>query len=73
MLITERSITTTRTQPAPRTIARRAARLEINRFLRALARLTSKAGDRQAWLLLALVMLPLIGMVRNFMTYGFER
>ena len=87
MLITEHSIPNTRNaspsrttssrslaQPATppsRTIARPNA--QVKTATANILRLMSKAGDRQSWLLLALVMLPVIGMIRNFMTYGFER
>jgi hypothetical protein len=30
-------------------------------------------GDRQSWLLLGLVLIPVIGAIYNFMTYGFIR
>jgi hypothetical protein len=80
MLITERPITNTHKRTPAHTVTRtdtlaprRAAALEIKRFVAAALKLAARAGDRQAWLLLALVMLPLIGMIRNFMTYGFER
>jgi hypothetical protein len=33
----------------------------------------STLGDRQSWLLLGLVLIPVIGAVYNFMTYGFVR
>ncbi len=33
----------------------------------------SKAGDRQSWLLLGLILIPVIGMIRNFMAFGFDR
>ena len=87
MLITEHSIPNTRNAspsrttssrslaqpaiPSSRTIARPA--VQVKTATANILRLMSKAGDRQSWLLLALVMLPVIGMIRNFMTYGFER
>jgi hypothetical protein len=33
----------------------------------------SALGDRQSWLLLGLVLIPVVGAVYNFMTYGFVR
>ncbi len=33
----------------------------------------SALGDRQSWLLLGLVLIPVVGAVLNFMTYGFVR
>ena len=30
-------------------------------------------GDRQSWLLLALVLIPVFGAILNFTTYGFNR
>ncbi len=30
-------------------------------------------GDRQSWLLLALVLIPVFGAIHNFITYGFAR
>jgi hypothetical protein len=33
----------------------------------------AKLGDRQSWLLLGLILIPVIGAVHNFMTYGFDR
>jgi hypothetical protein len=33
----------------------------------------AKLGDRQSWLLLGLILIPAIGAVHNFMTYGFDR
>lgn len=89
MLITEHTIPNTRNLPSSRTAQQpKLKRIAQQRtvqpqtvqptlewrvvFANAL-KLMSKAGDRQSWLLLALVMLPVIGMIRNFMTYGFER
>ena len=82
MLITEHSIPNTRSatssrtvaqqpNPSSRTVARPA--VEIKTATASVLNLMSKAGDRQSWLLLALVLLPIIGMIRNFVTYGFER
>ena len=33
----------------------------------------STLGDRQSWLLLGLVFIPIIGAIYNFLTYGFVR
>ena len=33
----------------------------------------SALGDRQSWLLLGLVLIPVVGAIFNFMTYGFVR
>jgi hypothetical protein len=33
----------------------------------------AKLGDRQSWLLLALILIPVFGAIHNFMTYGFTR
>jgi hypothetical protein len=82
MLITEHSIPNTRNtlssrmvaqqpNPSSRTIPHPTSQAKT--ATSNVAKLMSKAGDRQSWLLLALVLLPIIGMVRNFMTYGFER
>ncbi len=79
MLITEHSIPNTRNtgpsrtaqQPKPERTAQ--PTLEWRAAAANALKLMSKAGDRQSWLLLALVMLPVIGMIHNFMTYGFER
>jgi hypothetical protein len=38
-----------------------------------LFRKLSALGDRQSWLLLGLVFIPVVGAVLNFMTYGFVR
>jgi hypothetical protein len=86
MLITERSPHNThasvRVQTATRTlenpfrgIARRsnAQPIQTKIGVANLIQLLSKLGDRQAWLLLALVMIPVIGMIRNFLAFGFER
>jgi hypothetical protein len=86
MLITERSPHNThasvRVQAATRTLDNpfRGVTRRINQqaiqtktVLANLAQLLSKLGDRQAWLLLALVMIPVIGMIRNFFAFGFER
>jgi hypothetical protein len=35
--------------------------------------LLSKAGDRQSWLLLGLVLIPVVAAIRNFMAFGFDR
>jgi hypothetical protein len=35
--------------------------------------LLSSLGDRQSWLLLGLVLIPVVGAVLNFITYGFVR
>jgi hypothetical protein len=69
MLITERSIPNARTAPHQRT----QKPLETKAIVAQASSLLSKAGDRQSWLLLALVMLPVIGMIRNFLAFGFER
>lgn len=82
MLITEHSIPNTHSatpshtivqqpNPSSRTVAR--PTVEIKAATANVLKLMSKAGDRQSWLLLALVLLPIIGMIRNFITYGFER
>jgi hypothetical protein len=86
MLITERSPhnthTSVRVQAATRTfdnplrgIARRTngQAIQTRTVLASLSQILSKLGDRQAWLLLALVMIPVIGMIRNFLAFGFER
>jgi hypothetical protein len=86
MLITERSPHNThasvRVQTATRTLenplrgmARRTNQqaIQTRTGLVNLAQLLSKLGDRQAWLLLVLVMIPVIGMIRNFLAFGFER
>jgi hypothetical protein len=33
----------------------------------------AKLGDRQSWLLLTLILIPVFGAIHNFMTYGFNR
>ena len=80
MLITEHSISNTRNatpsravQPVNPTRTAPQPRLEVKAFATQVVESMSKAGDRQSWLLLALVFLPVIGMIGNFMTYGFER
>ena len=86
MLITERSPHNThasvRVQTATRTlenpfkgVVRRTNEqaIQTKTVLANLSSLFSKLGDRQAWLLLALVMIPVIGMIRNFLAFGFER
>jgi hypothetical protein len=57
--------------PSSRTIPHPSA--QVKTTTANILKLMSKAGDRQSWLLLALILLPIIGMIRNFMTYGFER
>ena len=86
MLITERPSHNThasvRVQAATRTlenpfsgVVRRTNQqaIQTKTVLANFAQLLSKLGDRQAWLLLALVMIPVIGMIRNFLAFGFER
>ena len=82
MLITEHSIPNTHNTTSSRTVAqqpnpsnRTIARptVEIKTAAASVLKMMAKAGDRQSWLLLALVLLPIIGMIRNFVTYGFER
>ena len=80
MLITEHPIPNTHNASPSRTVgqpssARSApqAKLELAVITANVSKLISKAGDRQSWLLLGLVLIPVIGMIRNFMTYGFER
>jgi hypothetical protein len=73
MLITERSIPNARTAPRQPTSQRVQKPLETKVAVAKLSSLLSKAGDRQSWLLLALVLLPVIGMIRNFLAFGFER
>ena len=80
MLITEHSIPNTHNASPSRTTgqpssARSApqAKLELGTIAANVLKLMSKAGDRQSWLLLGLVLIPVIGMIRNFVTYGFER
>lgn len=79
MLITEHSIPNTHSAGSSRTVGQPKLKrtpqptLEWRAIVANASKLMSKGGDRQSWLLLALVMLPVIGMIRNFMTYGFER
>ena len=80
MLITEHPIPNTRKATPSRTVQRvnptRTApqpRLESKALAAQVLKLMAKAGDRQSWLLLALVLIPVIGMIGNFVTYGFER
>ncbi|NJK45094.1 MAG: hypothetical protein HC933_13135 [Pleurocapsa sp. SU_196_0] len=74
MLITERSIPRARTAPAiqPRQ-SRTAPTPQVKALVARTSSLLSKAGDRQSWLLFALVLIPVIGMIRNFLAFGFER
>jgi hypothetical protein len=53
------------TRVAPRALPRQAAP--------SLWATLAKLGDRQSWLLLALMLIPVMGAVHNFMTYGFDR
>ncbi len=79
MLITEHTIPNTRNaaqsrpaqQPNP-TVAPQAT-IEVKAIAANALKLMSQAGDRQSWLLLALILIPVFGMISNFMTYGFER
>ena len=79
MLITEHTIPNTRSTGSGRTLEQAAPNrrsqptFQWSAFALRALKLLSKAGDRQSWLLLALVMIPVIGMIHNFMTYGFER
>ena len=80
MLITEQAVSNTHNATPSRAVQHvnptRTAphpRLEVKAFAAQVVESLSKAGDRQSWLLLALVLLPVIGMIGNFMTYGFER
>ena len=82
MLITEHSIPNTRTTPSSRTVVQQPSRssraiphttAQLKTTTANLLNLMSKAGDRQSWLLLGLILLPIIGLIRNLMTYGFER
>ena len=80
MLITEHTIPNTRSATPTRTAQQpngtRTAphsTLEPKAITASVLKLMSKAGDRQSWLLLGLILLPVIGMIHNFMTYGFER
>lgn len=81
MLITEHSSPNTLSAGSSRTAGQPKLKrtpqpqptLEWRAIVANASKLMSKGGDRQSWLLLALVMLPVIGMIRNFMTYGFER
>jgi hypothetical protein len=74
MLITERSMPRARTAPAfqPRK-SRTTQTPQIKTLVARTSSLLSKAGDRQSWLLFALVLIPVIGMIRNFLAFGFER
>ena len=71
MLITEHTIPNTRNATPTRTAPR--STLEPKAIALSALKLMSKAGDRQSWLLLGLILLPVIGMIHNFVTYGFER
>ena len=80
MLITEHSIPNTRNATPGHSVQHHTPgqtapqpTLELRPIGAKLLKLISKAGDRQSWMLLALVMIPMIGMIRNFMIYGFER
>ena len=79
MLITEHPISNTLSAGSSRTAQQPELRrtpqptLEWRAIAANALKLMSRGGDRQSWLLLALVMLPVIGMIRNFMTYGFAR
>ncbi len=81
MLITERTILNphknTRVRSLPPVVAlpeplvkpRLARVTKTHGLLQSLSLL----GDRQSWLLLALVLIPVCGAIYNFITYGFNR
>ena len=86
MLITERAILTpqrtTRVRSVPQAVelpesVAQPRQIElVSRLPKAQGLLVTKLsalGDRQSWLLLGLVLIPVVGAVLNFMTYGFVR
>ncbi len=88
MLITERAILTpqrtTRVRSVPQAVELPESVAQpmpvtaelVSRLPKAQGLLLSKLsilGDRQSWLLLGLVLIPVVGAVLNFMTYGFVR
>ncbi len=87
MLITERTPITPRktarvqfvAPTQPRTITK-VDRPRVERVVVAPSVITAKPisvfaklGDRQSWLLLTLMLIPVAGMIYNFATYGFNR
>ncbi len=56
-----------------RHVARVVPRVEQRQTTRSIWETLAKLGDRQSWLLLGLILIPVVGAVHNFMTYGFDR
>lgn len=59
-------------QPIPATVEL-VSSLPVSPRRGLLVRQLSALGDRQSWLLLGLVLIPVVGAILNFMTYGFVR
>ena len=86
MLITERAIInpqrTTRVRRVPVTVALPEPITQAQPTIQASTvrtvtiqntSLVSKLGDRQSWLLLSLILIPVAGAIYNFMTFGLAR
>ncbi len=83
MLITERAIInpprTTRVRHVPQTVALPEAATQTAPItssqtkVQPVSQTHQRLGDRQSWMLLVLVLIPLIGAVSNLLTYGFIR
>jgi hypothetical protein len=84
MLITERAILnppiTTRVRNVPEVVALPAPKAQPLETIQVpvvrkglILKTLSALGDRQSWLLLALILIPVAGAIHNFLTYGLIR